>query len=84
MKQFCITIILFTSMLGNTLLAQTKMVKGTVKGTDNKPISGVSIRLESPKRDLGKSGSDGRFVISVPVDGVMILLTKVMERLKQK
>ncbi|WGQ16446.1 SusC/RagA family TonB-linked outer membrane protein [Sphingobacterium faecium] len=72
MKQFCITIILFTCMLGNTLLAQTKMVKGTVKGTDNKPISGVSIRLESPKRDLGKSGSDGRFVISVPVDGVMI------------
>ncbi|MEN5056713.1 SusC/RagA family TonB-linked outer membrane protein [Sphingobacterium kitahiroshimense] len=72
MKQFCITILLFTSMLGNALLAQTKMVKGTVKGTDNKPLSGVSIRLESPKRDLGKTGSDGRFVISAPVDGVVV------------
>jgi outer membrane receptor protein involved in Fe transport len=53
-------------------MAQSTMIKGTVKGNDNRPLAGVSIKLESPKRDLGKTGDDGRFVISVPAQGVML------------
>ncbi|ULT28100.1 TonB-dependent receptor plug domain-containing protein [Sphingobacterium sp. E70] len=59
-------------MLTNSVLAQTGMVKGTVKGANNRPLAGVSIKLENPKRDLGKTGDDGRFVVSVPTNGVMV------------
>jgi len=59
-------------MLGNSLFAQTSLIKGTVKGSDNRPLSGVTITLESPKKALGKTGDDGRFVISVPTKGAVI------------
>ncbi|WP_394676985.1 SusC/RagA family TonB-linked outer membrane protein [uncultured Sphingobacterium sp.] len=72
MKQLCILILFFTYVLTNSAMAQSTMIKGTVKGNDNRPLAGVSIKLESPKRDLGKTGDDGRFVISVPAQGVML------------
>lgn len=72
MKQLCILIFLFANVLTNSVLAQTGMVKGTVKGANNRPLAGVSIKLENPKRDLGKTGDDGRFVVSVPTNGVMV------------
>lgn len=72
MKQLCILIFLFAHVLTNGVLAQTGMVKGTVKGANNRPLAGVSIKLENPKRDLGKTGDDGRFVVSVPTNGVMV------------
>ncbi len=71
MKQFCIILTFICALFVGDAWAQT-MVKGVVKGNDNRALSGVSIRLENPKRDLGKTGEDGRFVISVPNSGVMV------------
>ncbi|WP_398455145.1 SusC/RagA family TonB-linked outer membrane protein [Sphingobacterium thalpophilum] len=71
MKQFCIVLTFICSLFVTVASAQT-IIKGQVKGDDNRPLGGVSIRLENPKRDLGKTGDDGRFVISVPNTGIMV------------
>ncbi|MGE8301973.1 MAG: TonB-dependent receptor plug domain-containing protein, partial [Sphingobacterium paramultivorum] len=71
MKQFCIIFTFICTLFAGEAWAQT-MIKGVVKGNDNKALGGVSIRLENPKRDLGKTGEDGRFVISIPNTGVMV------------
>jgi len=71
MKQFCIIFTFICTLFVGEAWAQT-MVKGVVKGNDSRALGGVSIRLENPKRDLGKTGEDGRFVISVPNSGVMV------------
>jgi TonB-linked SusC/RagA family outer membrane protein len=71
MKQFCIIFTFICTLFVGEAWAQT-MIKGVVKGNDKKALGGVSIRLENPKRDLGKTGDDGRFVISAPNTGVMV------------
>ncbi len=71
MKKICILFTFICTLFLGESWAQT-MIKGIVKGNDNRALSGVSIRLENPRRDLGKTGDDGRFVISVPNSGVMV------------
>ncbi|MFD2966777.1 SusC/RagA family TonB-linked outer membrane protein [Sphingobacterium bambusae] len=79
---FCI--LLFLGLFGHTIgQAQTVLVKGTVKASDNTALANVTVSLESPKRDLGKTGDDGRFVVSAPTNGVLLFKLQGYGTVKQ-
>ena len=52
--------------------AQNKQVSGTVAGADGKPIAGATVLLEGTQVGT-TTGADGKFVISAPEDGTLVI-----------
>ncbi|GHE23386.1 SusC/RagA family TonB-linked outer membrane protein [Sphingobacterium griseoflavum] len=70
-------------LLLHVAVAQQVLIKGRITDKDKTGLGNVTISVESPKRDVGKTEDDGRFEVSVPAKSVLLFRLQGYLPLKQ-